>query len=65
MSHPIEDTGFTIWHGDLDSQLKRIHGVTSKDLGIPRRALQDLYYGGRSVFAVFEQLSRQHLATPA
>lgn len=60
MSHPLEDGGFTLWHGDLDTQLKRIHGVTSKDLGVPRRALQEKYYAGTSVFAALEALVSQH-----
>jgi hypothetical protein len=60
MSHPLEDGGFTLWHGDLDTQLKRSHGVTSKDLGVSRRTLQDKYYAGTSVFTAVDALARQH-----
>lgn len=60
MPHPIEDTGFTIWHGDLETQLKRFHGVTCKELGVPRRALQDRYYRGESIFAALDHIAHQH-----
>lgn len=60
MSHPLEDGGFTLWHGDLDTQLKRIHGVTSKELGVSRRSLQEKYYAGTSVFTMVDSLVRQH-----
>lgn len=62
MSHPLEDGGFTLWHGDLDTHLKRVHGVTSKDLGVPRRTLQERYYAGTSVFTVIDSLMQQHQA---
>lgn len=62
MSHPLEDGGFTLWHGDLDTHLKRVHGVTSKDLGVPRRMLQERYYAGTSVFTVIDSLMQQHEA---
>lgn len=54
MSHPLEDGGFTLWQGDLETQLKRMHGMTLKDLGLPRRALQERYYSGTSVFAMLD-----------
>ncbi len=63
MSHPLEDGGFTLWHGDLDTHLKRVHGVTSKDLGVPRRSLQEKYYAGTSIFATADVLVRQHSLT--
>lgn len=62
MTHPLEDVGFTLWQGDLDTQLKRMHNVTLKDLGVPRRALQDRYYGGTSVFAMLDMIAEQRKA---
>lgn len=61
MSYPIEDAGFTLWLGDLDTQLKRFHGVTSKELGIQKRNLLDRYYTGESVFSALDSISRVHL----
>ena len=63
MSYPLEDGGFILWHGDVDTQLKRSHGVTSKELGIARRTLQDKYYSGISSFTMVDVLVRQHALT--
>jgi hypothetical protein len=57
MSYPLEDAGFTLWYGDIESHLKRVHGVTSKDLGFDRRALADRYYAGDSVFAFIDHIA--------
>lgn len=61
MSHPLEDGGFTLWQGDLETQLKRIYGVSLKELGLARRMLQDSYYGGTSVFAMLDEIVQQHV----
>lgn len=60
LAHPLEDPNFTHWHGDLDTQLKRFHGVTSGDLGIARRTLQERYYSGESLFAALDGIARVH-----
>ncbi len=60
MTHPLVDPGFTIWHGDLDTQLKRIHGVTLRELNVDRRFLQGAYYAGDNVIAVLDRLVREH-----
>lgn len=60
MTHPLVDPGFTIWHGDLETQLKRIHGVGLKDLGVDRRSLQAAYYAGDNILAVLDRLAREH-----
>lgn len=65
MSYPFDDTNFTIWHGDLDTQLKRFHNVTLKELGIDRRSLQSRFYGGESLFAALDAIIRQHLPQSA
>ncbi|MBY0431130.1 MAG: hypothetical protein K2Q10_08025 [Rhodospirillales bacterium] len=59
MPYPIEDAGFTLWHSDLDERLQLTHGVTSKKLGLDRKALQNRYYGGESVFVALDHISRQ------
>ncbi len=59
MSFPLEDAGFTLWHSDLDTQLKMQLGVTSRELGVDRRSLQQRYYGGENVFTVLQAISRQ------
>jgi hypothetical protein len=50
MTYPLEDAGFTLWHGDIETSLKRLHGTSTKDLGFNRHALQQRYYAGESVF---------------
>jgi len=56
MTYPLEDAGFTLWHSDIETGLKRQHGVSSKDLGINRHTLQQRYYAGESVFTVLATL---------
>ncbi len=51
MTYPLEDGGFTLWHGDVEAGLKRLHHTSTKDLGFDRHALQERYYAGESVFA--------------
>lgn len=51
MTYPLEDGGFTLWHGDIEASLKRLHGTSTKDLGFDRHALQQRYYAGESIFA--------------
>ena len=51
MTYPLEDGGFTLWHGDIETSLKRLHDTCTKDLGFNRHALQQRYYAGESVFA--------------
>ncbi|MBF0394168.1 MAG: hypothetical protein HQL38_15945 [Alphaproteobacteria bacterium] len=58
MSYPFEDNGFMIWYGDLETQIKRMHGVSAKDLGLERRSLQKHYYSGESVFSVLDRITR-------
>lgn len=57
MSYPLEDGGFTLWYGDVETHLKRIHGVTAKDLGLDRRSLADRYYAGDTVFAFIDRIA--------
>lgn len=57
MSYPLEDNGFTLWHGDVEAQLKRLHGVSSKELGFDRRSLADRYYAGDSVFGFIDHIA--------
>ncbi len=59
MSHPLEDGGFTLWQGDLETQLKRLHGTSLKELGLSRRSLQERYYAGTSVFAMLGLIAQQ------
>ena len=61
MSYPFEDSGFTLWHSDLDTHLMRSHGVTSQQLGVDRRQLQDRYYGGDSVHVALDKIVRRHI----
>lgn len=57
MTYPLEDGGFILWHGDVESQLKRLHGVTIKELGYDRRALAERYYAGDSVFGFIDHIA--------
>lgn len=52
MPYPLEDGGFTLWYGDIEASLKRLHGTSAKALGFDRQALQQRYYAGESVFSV-------------
>lgn len=56
MTFPIDDAGFTLWHGDLDTQLKQLHGMTSREMGLERRWLAEHYYAGVSVATFIGQL---------
>lgn len=60
LAHPLEDTNFTHWRGDLETQLKRLHGVNLRDLGIDRRSLQDRFYSGESLFTALDGIARLH-----
>ncbi len=51
MTYPLEDGGFTLWYGDIEANLKRLHDTCAKELGFDRHALQHRYYAGESVFA--------------
>lgn len=57
MTYPLEDTGFTLWHYNIEAHLKRVHGLTTKELGLDRRSLQDRYYAGDSVFAFLDRIA--------
>ena len=56
MNYPLEDAGFTLWHSDIETSLKRQHGISTKDLGLNRHSLQQCYYAGESVFAFLAKL---------
>ena len=56
MTYPLEVGGVILWHGDVESQLKRLHGVTIKELGYDRRALAERYYAGDSVFGFIDHI---------
>lgn len=60
MSYPLFDSGFTHWYGDLETQLKRYHGTSIKELGLTKRFLADEYYEGQSIFTVIEHLRYKH-----
>ena len=57
MSYPLEDAGFTLWHSDVETHLKRLHGTSAKELGFDRRSLADRYYAGDSVFTFIDGLA--------
>ena len=57
MTYPLVDAGFTLWFGDVETHLKRVHNVSIKDLGLDRRSLADRYYAGDTVFAFLDRLS--------
>ena len=57
MTYPLEDAGFTLWFGDVEAHLNRLHGVGTKDLGFDRRALAERYYSGQSVFTFIDGLA--------
>lgn len=57
MPFPLEDAGFTLWHGDVETHLKRMHGISTKDLGLDLHALQKRYYAGESVFTFLEAIA--------
>lgn len=57
MSFPLEDTGFTLWYGDLETQLKSLHGVTAKELGLDRHSLAARYYAGDTVFGFIDHIA--------
>lgn len=60
MSYPFFDSGFTHWQGDLETQLKRYHGTSIKELELNRKSLADSYYEGKSIFVVMEYLKHKH-----
>ncbi|HIJ64083.1 MAG TPA: hypothetical protein HPQ04_15430 [Rhodospirillaceae bacterium] len=62
MTYPLEDTGFTHWIGDIETQLRLSHGVSTKDLGMNRLSLGRFYYAGITTFAFLEHAAR--LITP-
>lgn len=57
MPFPLEDAGFTLWHGDVEAHLKRMHGVSTKDLGLDLHTLQQRYYAGVTVFAFLDDIA--------
>lgn len=57
MTYPIEDTGFTHWIGDIETQLRLSHGLSTKDLGIDRLSLGRFYYAGISTFAFLDHVA--------
>ncbi len=57
MTYPLEDAGFTLWCGDIESHLKRVHGTSTKELGFDRRSLQAHYYSGDTVFTVLDRIA--------
>ncbi len=57
MAFPIDDTGFTLWHYNVEAHLKRVHGISTKDLGLDRRSLQERYYAGDSVFTYLDRIA--------
>ncbi|MTJ83524.1 MAG: hypothetical protein F8N37_21265 [Telmatospirillum sp.] len=56
MPYPLEDAGFTLWYGDIETQLKLQHGATARDLGLDRHMLQQRYYAGESVFTALASI---------
>ncbi|MDR3439356.1 hypothetical protein [Telmatospirillum sp.] len=56
MPYPLEDAGFTLWLGDIETHLKRLHGLSTRELGFDRHALQQCYYSGQSVFTVIDSI---------
>jgi hypothetical protein len=61
MGYPIFDPGFTDWMCDLDTQLKSLHGFTSRELDVDGRALLDQYYAGVSIFGVIKDIAESHV----
>jgi hypothetical protein len=59
MTYPLEDAGFTLWHSDIETSLKSNHGISTKELGLNRHALQQRYYAGESVFTFLAALDLQ------
>jgi hypothetical protein len=57
VTYPLEDAGFTLWHGDVETNLKRQHGLSTKDLGLDRHSLQQRYYAGESVFTFLASIA--------
>ena len=47
----------TLWYGDLETQLKSLHGVTAKELGLDRHSLAARYYAGDTVFGFIDHIA--------
>jgi hypothetical protein len=65
MSYPLVDSGYTMWCGDLDTQLKRLHGFTARELGFDSRSLVKRYYAGESIFSIIDELSMRQFRLAA
>jgi hypothetical protein len=56
MPYPLEDAGFTLWCSDIETRLMSLYRSTPKDMGFDRRALQQRYYAGESVFTFLDSI---------
>jgi len=57
MTYPLEDAGFTLWYGDIETSLKRLYDTCAEDLGLDRHSLQRRYYAGESVFTFLASIA--------
>ncbi|MDO8606516.1 MAG: hypothetical protein Q7R40_08275 [Phaeospirillum sp.] len=56
-SYPLFDTGYTLWKGDVDTQLRQLLGVSLREIRVSERELLHHYYRGVSAFRVVEDMT--------
>ena len=57
-SYALFDTGYTLWKGDVDTQLSRLRGAGLRDLRLAERELLHHYHRGVSAYRMVEDLIR-------
>jgi hypothetical protein len=59
MSHPLFDSGFTLWAADLEAQVMERYGRSSRALGVRPALLLQCYYQGNSVSSALSFISER------